>query len=130
MQGDGERTRQLQAEAIALLERHPAGEELASALTRRAGTFAVATQPNETLAAIEPALRVVDELDLPRFRARLLQYRGIARHDLGNIADGVQDIRAGLELGREQGDLGTVGVGYSNLATILLSRSAQESADA
>jgi tetratricopeptide (TPR) repeat protein len=130
LQGDGERTRQLQAEAIALLERHPAGEELAAALTRQAGTFAVATQPNETLMAIEPAFRVVDELDLPRFRARLLQYRGIARHDLGNIADGVQDIRAGLELGREQGDLGTVGVGYSNLGTTLLSRSAQESADA
>jgi tetratricopeptide (TPR) repeat protein len=130
LQGDGERTRRLQAEAIALLERHPAGEELAAALTRQAGTFAVATQPNETLVAIEPAFRVVDELDLPRFRARLLQYRGIARHDLGNIADGVQDIRAGLELGREQGDLGTVGVGYSNLGTTLLSRSAQESADA
>jgi tetratricopeptide (TPR) repeat protein len=60
----------------------------------------------------------------------LLQYRGIARHDLGDIGDGVQDIRAGLELGREQGDLSTVGIGYSNLASILLSRSAQESADA
>jgi tetratricopeptide (TPR) repeat protein len=130
LQGDGERSRQHQAEAIALLERHPAGEELASALTRQAGTLAVATRPNETLVAIEPALRVVDELDLPRLRARLLQYRGIARHDLGDIANGVQDIRAGLELGREQGDLSTVGIGYSNLGTTLLSRSAQESADA
>jgi class 3 adenylate cyclase/tetratricopeptide (TPR) repeat protein len=130
LQGDGERSRQLQSEAIELLERHPAGEELASALTRRAGTFAVATQPHEALVATEAALRVVDELDLPRLRARLLQYRGIARHDLGDIGDGVQDIRAGLELGREQGDLSTVGIGYSNLASVLLSRSAQESADA
>jgi class 3 adenylate cyclase/tetratricopeptide (TPR) repeat protein len=128
--GDGEQSRQFVSDAIALLERHPPGEELASALTRHAGTFAVATQPHEALVATEAALRVVDELDLPHLRARLLQYRGIAHHDLGDIIDGVQDIRAGLELGRELGDLSTVGIGYSNLATILLSRSAQESADA
>jgi tetratricopeptide (TPR) repeat protein len=127
--GDGERSRQLQAEAIELLERHPPGEELASALTRQAGTLAVATQPHEALIATGAAFRVVDELDLPHLRARLLQYRGIAHHDLGDIDDGVRDVRAGLELGRELGDLSTVGIGYSNLASILLSRSAQESAD-
>jgi len=130
LRGDGERSRQRQSEAIELLERHPPGEELASALTRHAGTFAVATQPREALVATEAALRVVDELDLPHLRARLLQYRGIARHDLGDIVGGVDDIRAGLELGRELGNISTVGVGYSNLGSVLLSRSAQESADA
>jgi class 3 adenylate cyclase/tetratricopeptide (TPR) repeat protein len=130
LSGDGEKSRQLQSEAIALLERHPPGEELASSLTRQAGTLAVATQPREALIAAEAAFRVVDELDLPRLRARLLQYRGIGRHDLGDIVNGVEDIRAGLELGRELGDLGTVGIGYSNLAFTLLTRSAQESADA
>ncbi|MDQ2982169.1 MAG: hypothetical protein M3R26_07600, partial [Actinomycetota bacterium] len=130
LRGDGERSRQLQSEAIELLERHPPGEELASALTRHAGTFAVATQPREALVATEAALRVVDELDLPHLRARLLQYRGLARHDLGDILGGVEDIRAGLELGRELGNISTVGVGYSNLGSVLLSRSARESADA
>jgi tetratricopeptide (TPR) repeat protein len=130
LRGDGERSRQRQSEAIELLERHPPGEELASALTRHAGTFAVATQPREALVATEAALRVVDELDLPHLRARLLQYRGIARHDLGDIVGGVEDIRAGLELGRELGNISIVGVGYSNLGSVLLSRSARESADA
>ena len=39
LSGDGQKSRQLTAEAIELLERHPPGEELASALTRRAGTL-------------------------------------------------------------------------------------------
>ena len=130
LQGDGESNRQLLSDAIALLERHPPGEELAWALTRRVGTFAVATQPHEALVSIEAALRVVDELDLAQFRARLLQYRGIARHDLGDAVEGIQDVRAGLELGREIGDLWTVGIGYSNLGSVLLFQSAQESAEA
>jgi class 3 adenylate cyclase/tetratricopeptide (TPR) repeat protein len=129
LRGDGERSRQLESDAIALLQRHPPGEELAFALTRYAGSLAVATQPHEALVAAEDALRVVDELDLPQLRAKLLQYRGIAHHDLGRSADGLQDIRAGLELSRELGDLLTVGIGYSNLGSTLLSLSAQESAN-
>ena len=129
LRGDGERARQLETDAIALLKRHPPGEELAFALTRYAGSLAVATQPHEALVAVEDALRVVDELDLPQLRAKLLQYRGIARHDLGEIADGLQDIRAGLELALELGDLLTAGIGYSNLGSTLLSISAQESAN-
>jgi class 3 adenylate cyclase/tetratricopeptide (TPR) repeat protein len=130
LRGDGERSRQLEANAISLLERHPPGEELAWALTRRAGTLAVATRPHESLRAVEDALRVVDELDIPVFRARLLQYRGIARHDLGDITAGVEDIRASLELARDLGDLITLGTGYSNLGSCLFSVSARESADA
>jgi hypothetical protein len=79
------------------------------------------------MAAIEPALCVVDS---STFRAcrRLLQYRGSRAHlEISPTAFGTSERP---RLGREQGDLGTVGVGYSNLATILLSRSAQESADA
>ena len=54
-----------------LLERHPPGEELASALTRHAGTLAVATQPHEALIATEAAFRVVDELDLPQLEGQI-----------------------------------------------------------
>jgi class 3 adenylate cyclase/tetratricopeptide (TPR) repeat protein len=127
LRGDGKRSRELEAEAITLLRRHPPGEELAWALTRRAGTLAVATQPHECLAAAEEALRVVDDLDIPMFRARLLQFRGIARQDLGMVTEGLQDIRAGVELARDLGELATVGIGYSNLGSCLLTVSAHES---
>jgi predicted ATPase/class 3 adenylate cyclase len=127
--GDSERSRNLLEKAIGLLERHPPGKELAFALTRRAGSFAVASRPRECLTAAEEALRVIEALDLPELRARLLQFRGIALHDLGDIDDGLKDVRAGLELAREVGDLPTVGVGYSNLASCLFAVSARQSAE-
>jgi tetratricopeptide (TPR) repeat protein len=55
----------------------------------------------------------------------MYQYRGITRADLGDLDGGVDDIRAGLELGRETGDLQTAGIGYSNLASTLLFQSPQ-----
>jgi class 3 adenylate cyclase/tetratricopeptide (TPR) repeat protein len=129
LRGDGERSRRLLSEAISLLERHPPGEELASALVRRAGGFAVASMPSEARKAIEEALNVVDALDLQSFRSRLLQFRGIVLHDLGDVAAGVKDVRAGMELARELGDLSTVSIGYSNLASLLFTVSTRESAE-
>jgi predicted ATPase/class 3 adenylate cyclase len=129
LQGDSARSLRLQAEAIELLERHPPGAELAEAYTRRAGTHAVATRPNEALEAIELALPIVQEFGLKALEARLLQYRGIARSDLGD-SDSVDDIRLGMELGREIGDLGTVGIGYSNLGSNLIELSPQAALDA
>ena len=103
---------------------HPA-RSLRDAYTRRAGTHAVATRPHEALAAVDLALPIVQEFGLKSLEARLLQYRGIARFDLGDF-EGADDIKAGMELGREIGDLGTVGIGYSNLGSLLLVLSPQE----
>ena len=47
----------------------------------------------------------------------MYQFRGIARTDLGD-PDGLDDVRKGLEVALEIGDLGTAGSGYSNLASI------------
>jgi class 3 adenylate cyclase/tetratricopeptide (TPR) repeat protein len=129
LRGDNSESERLLAEAIELLERHPPGAELAGAYTRRAGTHAVATRPHEALAAIDLALPIVQDFGLKTYEARLLQYRGIARCDLADFA-GVDDIRDGMELGREIGDLGTVGIGYSNLASLLLVLSPQAALDA
>jgi tetratricopeptide (TPR) repeat protein len=127
MRGDGERSRRYVEEAVSLLERHPPGEELATALVRRAGTLAMASKPRDCLKATEEALIVVDALDLPPLRARLLQYRGVALYDLGDVAKGVEEVRAGLELARQLGDLASVSIGYSNLGSLLFSVSAHES---
>ena len=129
LRGDNAQSEKLLSEAIDLLERHPPGEELAGAYTRRAGTHAVATRPHEALGAVDLALPIVQEFGLKSLEARLLQYRGIARFDLGDV-EGADDIRGGMDLGREIGDLGTVGIGYSNLGSLLLVLSPQESLDA
>jgi class 3 adenylate cyclase/tetratricopeptide (TPR) repeat protein len=129
LKGNGSRSDQLLSEAIELLERHPPGEELAAAYTRRAGTHAVATRPRECLEATERALPLVEQLGLRNLESRLLQYRGIARCDLGDLG-GVDDIRAGLDLGRQIADLPSIGVGYSNLGSLLFLLSAEASLEA
>jgi tetratricopeptide (TPR) repeat protein len=128
VRGEAERGERLLSEATDLLERHPPGEELAAAHTRQAAFFALASRPRECLQVTERALPVVEDLGLRRYEARLRQYHGVARFELGEV-DGLADIRYGIELGRELGDLLTVAFGHSNLGTMTLSLSAQESAD-
>ncbi len=123
---EGER---LLAEGIEVLEQHPPGEELAHAYTRKAGHFALRSRPHDCLAASERALALADDFGLPVFESRVLQFRGIARCDLGDFG-GIEDIERGLELAREIGHLPGVGIGYSNLgSTIWLARSPAESLD-
>jgi len=129
LSGDNAQSVGVLNEAIELLEQHPPSQELAEAYTRRAGTHAVATRPHDALTAIDLALPIVQEFDLKSLEARLLQYRGIARFDLGD-SESAADIRAGMELAREIGDLGTVGIGYSNLGSNLLVLSPQVALDA
>jgi class 3 adenylate cyclase/tetratricopeptide (TPR) repeat protein len=128
VRGEAARGDELLSEAIDLLERHPPGEELAAAHTRRAARFAMSSRPRECLDVTERALPVVEALGLRRYEARLRQYHGVARFELGDV-DGLNDIRYGIELGRELGDLLTVGFGHSNLGTLMLTLSAQEAAD-
>jgi class 3 adenylate cyclase/tetratricopeptide (TPR) repeat protein len=128
VRGEAERGERLLSEAIDLLERHPAGEELAAAHTRQAAFFALASRPRECLRVTERALPVVEAHGLRRYEARLRQYHGVARFELGDV-DGLADIRYGIELGRELGDLPTVAFGHSNLGTMTLTLSAQEAAD-
>ena len=128
LRGDRRRTKEHDQAAIAVLEPHGPGEELLNAYARRAGGFAVSTRPHEALPAIEQTLALAAELGVEKFSARMYQYRGIARADLGDLG-GVDDIRAGLELGLETGDLQAAGIGYSNLASTLLLQSPQAALD-
>jgi class 3 adenylate cyclase/tetratricopeptide (TPR) repeat protein len=119
LRGDRARSDELINEAIELLERHPPGEELLDGYARRAGMLTVSGRPHEALPAVEQTIALADELGLDALAARMFQYRGIARADLGDL-EGVNDIRAGMELSRKIGDVATAGVGYSNLASTLL----------
>jgi class 3 adenylate cyclase/tetratricopeptide (TPR) repeat protein len=125
VRGDTARGNQLEVEAIEKLERHPPGEELLNAYSRRAGSLSIAGKSAEALAIIDRALLLTEQLQSNATPARLYQYRGIARCDLGDPF-GVDDVRKGLELALEAGDIGAAGVGYSNLASNLHDQSARE----
>jgi class 3 adenylate cyclase/tetratricopeptide (TPR) repeat protein len=125
LRGDRRRSEELDEAAIAVLEPHGPGEELLDAYARRAGGFAVSTRPHKALPAIEETIALAEELGVDKFSARMYQYRGIARADLGDLDGGVDDIRAGLKISLAESDLQTVGVGYSNLASTLLAQSPQ-----
>ena len=60
------------------------------------------TRPNEALEAIALALPLVQEFGLKPLEARLLQYRGIARFDLGD-SDSADDIRPAWSSGERSG---------------------------
>jgi class 3 adenylate cyclase/tetratricopeptide (TPR) repeat protein len=125
VRGDTTRSNDLEVEALTKLERHPPGEELLQAYSRRAGSVSIAGRSEEALEVIEKALRLADRLKSNATSSRLYQYRGIARSDLGDPG-GIDDVRKGLELALDAGDLAAAGVGYSNLASNLYPRSATD----
>jgi tetratricopeptide (TPR) repeat protein len=125
VRGDTARSNELELEALEKLERHPPGEELLNAYTRHAGSASIGGRSPEALDVIEKALALAEQLESDATVARLYQYRGIARSDLGD-AGGVDDVRKGLELALDGGDVAAAGVGYSNLASNIYPHSAAE----
>src|SRR3954451_6991229 len=123
--GDTTRSSELENQAIEKLERHPAGEELLNAYARRASSLSIAGRSQEALEAVDRALALATELKSESHSPRLYQARGIARADLGDL-EGLADLRKGLEAAREQGDVFSEGVGYTNLASNLLPTSPTE----
>jgi class 3 adenylate cyclase/tetratricopeptide (TPR) repeat protein len=128
VRGDTARGSELEVEAVGKLERHPPGAELLNAYARRAGSLSIGGKPEEALAVIDRAFRLPQELQSDVTSASLYQYRGIARCDLGDF-DGIDDVRKGLHLALETGDLAVAGIGYSNLASNLYPLSATEALD-
>src|SRR3954454_11493334 len=114
--GDTTRSSELENQAIEKLERHPAGEELLNAYARRASSLSIAGRSQEALEAVDRALALATELKSESHSPRLYQARGIARADLGDL-EGLADLRKGLEVARERGDVFSEGVGYTNLAS-------------
>jgi class 3 adenylate cyclase/tetratricopeptide (TPR) repeat protein len=125
VRGDKEQSSQLESEAIERLERHPPGPELLDAYARSAGRLAISGRSEETLRVVDEGIELAERLEAPGITARMYQYRGIARSDLGDFG-GLDDVRKGLALAREIGDLAVAGIGYSNLASNLYPHSAAE----
>jgi class 3 adenylate cyclase/tetratricopeptide (TPR) repeat protein len=128
VRGDTARSNELEVEALEKLERHPPGEELLNAYARHAGSLSISGRSQEAVEMIDRALLLAEQLHLRSTGAQMYQYRGIARNDLGDPG-GIDDVRRGLELAREIGDLSTEAHGYANLASLLLPISPTEALD-
>ncbi|MDX6399453.1 MAG: hypothetical protein QOF27_59, partial [Gaiellaceae bacterium] len=106
-------------EATKLLERHPPGRELSLAYRRRAGRDMMGGRAAEALLSSQQSLDLAQELGLREDFTSVLQFRGVARCDLGDVEEGLADLREALRLSLEEGFIRGAGVGYSNLGCYL-----------
>jgi len=117
-QGKTRRSSELLAQAVELLERQTHGPELAAAYSRMAMTDFTAGKPAEGLRWAEKALALARRLRLEAVRARALQFRGMARFELGDLG-GLEDLREALQLSLSGGFGFETGTSYSNLADLV-----------
>ncbi len=101
MQGESARQFELLEEASRALEGRPPGRELASVLARQVAAFCLNGQAAETLALAERAEPLIREFGSETDLAVMLQMRGQARVDLGDVAGGIADAREGLRIAVE-----------------------------
>ena len=102
-------------EATELLERHPPGRELSLAYRRRAGQDMIRGRAAAALVSSQKSLDLAEELGIREDFATVLQFRGVARCELGDVEKGLADLREGLRLSLEGGFVRGAGIGYSNL---------------
>ena len=113
--GDTGLAEEMLAQAVEALEALDAPEVLAAAYTEMSGSRLMAGHSEEALAWADKALTLGRELELPNLLAKALDYRGLARCDLGDL-DGVDDMREALAIARELGATRDIAVLLSNIA--------------
>ncbi len=107
------RAAQLLADALELLERNQPGPELAHAYTTAAGRAAIAGNSQAALELAAKGMQLADELGLGHHAARALQFRGIARCDLGDFG-GLDDLKEAVRIAVDHAWTRAAGVGFSN----------------
>ena len=113
--GYGRTATQLLEEAIEVLERDPPGFDLAFAYVRRAAEIVLSGRAQEGLEWCRHALPVVEQHGNVELVQRLIQMRGLARFELGDL-EGQQDLREALRLCLEHGLGVETAIAYQNLA--------------
>jgi class 3 adenylate cyclase/tetratricopeptide (TPR) repeat protein len=113
--GDTARQFDLLEDAVRILEALPPGPELASAYSRLTAAYGLAWRPAETMRAAERGLNVVREYGSEADLMSLLQFRGQARADFGEVEEGFEDLREGLRLALEAAPAALVAAAHVNL---------------
>ena len=102
-------------EAERLVERHPPGRVHVLLLSRRAGGQMMAGQASECIESAAAGIALAEELGEREHISPLLQYRGIARAELGDPG-GLDDLRDSVDRNLEAANAFRAGIGYLNLA--------------
>ncbi len=110
--GDTARAWPILREGVEMLEGETTGRELALGYHRMAGAHMMAGLNEEGMPWAEKALALARELGNEEYVARILQFRGIFRCELGDLR-GMDDLREGLRRCKELG-LGQETVAGSN----------------
>src|SRR5215218_7639830 len=83
--GETAQARRLIADAIALLEREPAGPELADAYLEMGTEVWTSGRPEEALGWLRRAMSLAERIGADDIRQRALQIRGCARGEIGDL---------------------------------------------
>jgi class 3 adenylate cyclase/tetratricopeptide (TPR) repeat protein len=118
--GDTSASQAALAEAIEILERQPAGPELASAYMFAAREASWMGWWNHCLQWIERARPLAEELELQDLVVRVMSYRAWALANTGDPEAAVRDLRASVEISLRQGLDTEVLRAYDNLARLLV----------
>ena len=106
--------RSLMNEAQQLVERQPPGPVRVRYLARSAGNDMMAGRAADCITSSNTAIAMANEFGLEEEAARVLQYRGIARTELGDLG-GLDDLRESIERLRDAPAL-SIAIGLLNLA--------------
>jgi class 3 adenylate cyclase/tetratricopeptide (TPR) repeat protein len=115
LSGSAAEAERMLGEATELLERHPPGRELSLAYRRRAGQDMIRGRAAAALVSSQRSLDLAEELGIREDFTSVLQFRGVARCEVGDVENGLADLREGLKLSLEEGYVRGAGIGYSNL---------------
>lgn len=118
-QGNTVRAGTLLAEAVDVLEQKPPGRELALAYMHSARDRMLSGRYPECLEWAEKARELAQRLGFGQIEVRALQFRGIARFELGDL-DGIEDSRESLEMCLELGLGYETVTAYGNLSDLVL----------
>jgi class 3 adenylate cyclase/tetratricopeptide (TPR) repeat protein len=115
MQGNTDRQLELLTQAETRLEGEPPGYALAVVLTRLVAASGLAGRSSETLSRAERALPIAREFGTEHDLAVILQMRGQARIDLGDVAGGLKDAQEGLRIAIQSSPAGHIAAAYVNV---------------
>ena len=115
VRGDTARQVELLGDAARIMEGRPPSRESAIVMTRVVAAHGLAGRTSETLAAGELALPVVREFGSETDLAVVLQMRGQALVDAGQVAQGFEDLREGLRIALESAPASFAASAHVNL---------------
>jgi class 3 adenylate cyclase/tetratricopeptide (TPR) repeat protein len=98
-----------------LVERHPPGRVFMLLLARQAAQLMMAGRSTECLVTADRAIALADELGEMDWVLGVLQFRGNARVELGDLG-GLDDLQESIERSLQAAQAVTAWIGYLNLA--------------